>query len=72
MSSNKVLIDVMVDGRFNCQLAYEGSPFPQMVDGKVVPVYDGNDISRFVYEKRPSLKGKAVTIEFATQKVFAR
>jgi hypothetical protein len=43
-----------------------------MVDGKVVPVYDGNDISRFVYEKRPSLKGKAVTIEFATQKVFAR
>lgn len=56
MSSNKVLIDVMVDGRFNCQLAYDGSPFPQMVNGKVVPVYDGNDISRFVYEKRPSLK----------------
>jgi hypothetical protein len=62
----------MVDGRFNCQLAYDGSPFQQMVNGKVVPVYDGNDISRFVYEKRPSLKGKAVTIEFATQKVFAR
>ena len=70
MSNNKVLIDVMVDGRFNCQLRYAGTPVPQMIDGDVVPAYDADDIKRFVYDKRPSLIGKHVQICFATQQVF--
>lgn len=72
MTQQKVLLDIMVNGRFNCQLRYIGTPFPKMVNGEVVPVYDLDDINRFVYEKRPSLKGKEVQICFANQKVFAR
>lgn len=70
--SKMVLLDVMVDGRFNCQLRYFGTPFPQIIDGEVVACYNDDDIKNFVYEKRPSLKGKNVQIRFAKQKVFAR
>jgi len=70
MSNNKVLIDVMVDNRFNCQLRYDGAPVPQMINGEVVSTYDADDIKRFVYDKRPSLIGKDVQICFATQQVF--
>ena len=38
--AKKVLLDIMLNGRFVCQLKYEGMPFPEMIDGKVVPVYD--------------------------------
>lgn len=71
MSNKTILLDIMVDGRFNCQLRYKGHPFPKMIDGKVVPVYDGDEISKFVFEKRPSLKGKDVQICFAEQLVFS-
>lgn len=73
MSNKELLLDIMVDGRFYTQLRYNGHPFPKLIDGEVVPVYDRKDIERFVIEKRPSLKGKKnVTIAFAKQKVFAR
>ena len=62
-----VLIDVMISGRFICQLRYPGKPFPSVVGGVVMPVYDGDDIKRFVEEKRPSLIGKGYHIEFSNQ-----
>lgn len=65
--TKKVLLDIMLSGRFICQLKYEGMPFPEMIDGKVVPVYDSEDIARFVFEKRPSLRGKDIKIEFSSQ-----
>lgn len=34
-----------------------------------MPTYDGDDIKRFVEEKRPSLKGKGYRIEFSNQSV---
>ena len=64
---NFVLIDVMISGRFVCQLRYTGKPFPSVVGGVIMPVYDGDDIKRFVEEKRPSLKGKGYQIEFSNQ-----
>ena len=60
----------MLGGRFVCQLKYDGMPFPEMIDGKVVPAYDAEDMKRFVYEKRPSLRGKDIRIEFSNQKAF--
>ena len=66
--AKKVLLDIMLGGRFICQLKYDGKPFPELIDGKVVPVYDSRDIERFVYEKRPSLRGKDIKIEFSSQK----
>ena len=67
--AKKVLLDIMFNGRFICQLRYDGMPFPEMIDGKVVPVYDSKDLERFVYEKRPSLRGKDIRIEFSNNKV---
>ena len=66
--AKKVLLDIMLGGRFICQLKYEGMPFPELINGKVVPVYDSMDIERFVFEKRPSLRGKDIKIEFSNQK----
>lgn len=63
-----LLIDVMLGDRFVCQLRYLGRPFPSVVeDGVILPTYDGDDIKRFVEEKRPSLKGKGYRIEFSNQ-----
>ena len=66
--AKKVLLDVMLNDRFVCQLKYDGMPFPELVDGKIVPVYDADDMKRFVFEKRPSLRGKDIKIEFSNQK----
>lgn len=66
--AKKVLLDIMLGGKFICQLKYEGMPFPEMIDGKVVPVYDSEDMERFVYNQRPSLRGKDIRIEFSNQK----
>lgn len=67
-----LLLDIMHNGRFVCQLKYSGRPFPSFVDGKIVPVYDGRDIEKFVFQQRPSLLGKNIRIEFSTQKVLSR
>ena len=66
--AKKVLLDIMLGGKFVCQLKYEGMPFPELIDGKIVPVYDAEDMERFVYEQRPSLRGKDIKIEFSSQK----
>ena len=68
MAKKQILLDVMLNGRFVCQLKYDGMPFPEMINGKVVPVYDTEDMERFVFEKRPSLRGKDIKIEFSNQK----
>ena len=66
--AKKVLLDIMLGGKFICQLKYDGMPFPELIDGKVVPVYDSEDLEKFVFEKRPSLRGKDIRIEFSNQK----
>ena len=67
--SKPILIDITERGHFICQLKYEGMPFPEMIDGEIIPVYDSEDIEKFVYEKRPSLRGKDRRIEFSNNKV---
>ena len=64
-----VLLDIMQDGRFLCQLRYNKRGFPQMINGEFVEVHDQKDIEEFVYSQRPSLKGKNIKIEFSNQSV---
>ena len=63
-----ILIDIMEKGHFICQLKYEGMPFPELIDGEIIPVYDSEDIEKFVYKQRPSLKGRDIRIEFSNQR----
>ena len=64
-----LLLDVMLNGRFVCQLKYNKRGLPDMVNGEIVEVHNQQEIKDFVFEKRPSLRGKDISIEFASQKV---
>ena len=63
-----ILLDIMQDGRFLCQMKYPHRGFPQMLDGKLVEAYDYNDFEKFVFEKRPSLRNKQIVILPSTQR----
>ncbi|MBQ9532638.1 MAG: hypothetical protein IJR71_01560 [Prevotella sp.] len=64
------MLDIMLDGRFVCQLRYHGQPFPKIINGKVCATYDSRDIVKFVHEKKPSLDGKPIEIAFTNQRVM--
>ena len=55
-----VYLDIMLDGRFYCQLRYEYCP--------LFPVEE-RAIKDYVLSKRPSLKGKDFIINFSLNKV---
>lgn len=55
-----VYLDIMLDGRFYCQLQYEYCP--------LFPVEE-RAIKDYVLSKRPSLKGKDFIINFSLNKV---
>lgn len=66
-----ILIDVMQDGRFLFQLRYSKRGFPKLVNGEIVETHNFRDIENFVYEQRPSLRGKKnVLITFSNQRVI--
>lgn len=64
-----ILLDIMEGGRFVCQLLYDRRGFPEMINGRIKEVHSQEDIERFVYEKRPGLKGKNINIEFSNQRI---
>lgn len=64
-----VLIDVMCNGRFVCQIKYPHKGTLEMIDGKIKEVYDCEDIKAFVLEKRPSLIGKNIKLAFSNSRV---
>ena len=64
-----VLLDVMLNGRFVCQLKYPKRGLPDMVDGEIIEVHNQQEIKDFVFQQRPSLIGKDIVIEFASQRV---
>lgn len=67
--SAPILLDIMQDGRFLCQMKYPHRGFPQMLDGKLVETYDYNDFEKFVFEKRPSLRNKKIAILPSNQRI---
>ena len=66
--AKKVLLDIMLGGKFICQLKYDKRGFPEVIDGEVKESHRLEDLENFVYEKRPSLRGKDIRIEFSSQK----
>lgn len=64
-----IFLDIMEHGRFLCQLRYTKRGWPRIVDGKIIEVHDSGDIERFVYEQRPSLKGRDIKILFSNNRV---
>ena len=64
-----LLLDIMLDGRFKCQLKYKATGFPLILDGEVKECFEDSDLKEFVERERPSLKGKDYKIRFTTQKV---
>lgn len=71
MAQKAQLVDVMLsDGTFFCQLRYTGTPFPMVINGKIVPTYDEKDLKRFAIEKRPSLADKKFNVCLTNQRVF--
>ena len=70
MEKKQILLDIMLSGRFVCQLRYDKRGFPEMIDGHIEEVYRLEDLEKFVLDKRPSLRGKDIKIEFAKNKVI--
>lgn len=71
MSNHRILLDIMLHGRFICQMRYEGHGRPMMNDeGEIVEVYDDMELRAFVEQKKPSLRGKDYVIEFTDRSVF--
>lgn len=65
-----ILLDIMLDDRFLCQMDYTAPAKPLFIEGKPMNVYNLDDIKSFVYSKRPSLKGKNIRISFSNQKIL--
>lgn len=71
MAQKAMLLDVMLsDGTFFYQLKYTGTPFPMIIEGKMVPTYDYRDLRKFALEKRPSLAGKKFNVIPTNQRVY--
>jgi len=66
----KVLLDIMKDDRFVCQLKYGGGR-KQNIDGKIIKVYDVEKLKEFVEECRPSLIGSDYRICFSDNAVLS-
>lgn len=66
-----ILVDVMLGGKFVCQLKYTKRGFPRIfADGEVIESVSQDDLRAFVEEKRPSLKGKDYKVAFSNQRVL--
>ena len=69
MEKKPILLDVMQGDKFICQLTYTKRGVPTFVEGKIREVYDMGDMERFVYESRPSLRGRGIRIAFSDSRV---
>ena len=69
MEKPEILLDIMLDGRFVCQLRYARQGQLKIINGHMAEVYDLDDIQAFVEEERPSLIGQPYKIEFSQQHI---
>ena len=65
-----MLLDIMLDDRFICQLNYKKHGFPVEVDGKIYESYELSDLKEFIEQQKPSLIGKNYRIEFSKEKAY--
>lgn len=69
MEKPKILLDIMLDGRFVCQLRYSRQGQLEIINGHMAEVYDLDDLQSFVEKERPSLIGQPYRIEFSQQHI---
>ena len=69
MKKPKILLDIMLDGRFVCQLRYARQGQLKIINGHMAEVYDLDDLQSFVEKERPSLIGQPYKIEFSQQRI---
>ena len=70
MKKPKILLDIMLDGRFVCQLRYARHGQLKIINGHMAEVYDLDDLQSFVEKERPSLIGQPYKIEFSQQLIY--
>lgn len=72
MKPATIFIDVMQSGRFLFQLKYTRRGVPRIVGGELCEVHLPEDVERFVYQQRPSLRGrKGIHFAFSAQRVYS-
>ena len=64
-----ILIDVMQDGRFVCQLHYTGKERLEEIDGQILRVLSETDIRKWINKQRPSLRNKKINIRLSNNRV---
>jgi len=69
MKKPEILLDIMLDGRFVCQLRYARQGQLKIINGHMAEVYDLDDLQSFVEKERPSLIGQPYKIEFSQQHI---
>ncbi len=65
-----LLLDIMLNGRFFCQLRYTGRGRLEWLGEKLGYVYNEASIRSFIERMRPSLRGKDYKVDFAKQRVI--
>ena len=65
-----VLLDIVLNGRFVCQIPYHWVGRLEIIDGTPLYVCRDVEIRSFIESKRPSLIGKDYKIEFSNQRVL--
>ena len=68
-TTKPLFLDIMLNGKYICQMKYTGRPTVEFVSGELMPVYDFDDLYRFVDSQRPSLKGKKYSICPTNQRI---
>ena len=65
-----ILLDVMLDGYFLCQLQYQEEIRKYIVGGAEIPIPDKHKLRRFVLSRKPFLKGRKYTINETSQRII--
>ena len=65
-----VLLDIVLNGRFLCQLPYRWVGLLEIIDGNPLYVCTEAEVRSFVESKRPSIIGKDFKIELSNQRVI--
>ena len=64
-----LLLDVMIKGQFHCQVRYIATGRPTIIEGKISPVFNADDIQHFVETAHPELINEKYNICFSNQAV---
>ena len=65
-----VLIDIMREGWFICQLSYNQRGYWTKVNGQLLEVHSEKAVKNFVEKRLPSLRGSNYNVCFTNQKIL--